>query len=203
MSIADKKIFLKIIILGDSGVGKTSLLNAYVNHFFANKYKPTIGVDFMSKTIKLKDREIVMQIWDTAGQERFHSLNKSFFRGADGCLLVFDVNNPLSFDHLNKWYDECLNQISIFHSDIYPFILIGNKIDLKNNTYITKKQAFKWCQTKGHIPYIETSTRLAHNIDNAFHSIAEKCLSLNQNTPIDFFENVNISSTNTHFCCHI
>ncbi|KAF6303164.1 RAB7A isoform 2 [Pan troglodytes] len=83
-----KKVLLKVIILGDSGVGKTSLMNQYVNKKFSNQYKATIGADFLTKEVMVDDRLVTMQIWDTAGQERFQSLGVAFYRGADCCVLV-------------------------------------------------------------------------------------------------------------------
>ncbi|XP_021573009.1 ras-related protein Rab-7a isoform X2 [Carlito syrichta] len=95
-----KKVLLKVIILGDSGVGKTSLMNQYVNKKFSNQYKATIGADFLTKEVMVDDRLVTMQIWDTAGQERFQSLGVAFYRGADCCVLVFDVTAPNTFPTL-------------------------------------------------------------------------------------------------------
>ncbi|KAH2036608.1 hypothetical protein KXW85_002061 [Aspergillus fumigatus] len=92
-----KKVLLKVIILGDSGVGKTSLMNQYVNKKFSASYKATIGADFLTKEVLVDDR----LIWDTAGQERFQSLGVAFYRGADCCVLVYDVNNSKSFEALD------------------------------------------------------------------------------------------------------
>ncbi|KFG46412.1 GTPase RAB7, partial [Toxoplasma gondii GAB2-2007-GAL-DOM2] len=105
-----KKALLKVIILGDSGVGKTSLMNQYVNKKFSNQYKATIGADFLTKDVVIDDKEVTVQIWDTAGQERFQSLGVAFYRGADCCVLVFDVTNPKSFESLQSWKEEFLIQ---------------------------------------------------------------------------------------------
>ena len=83
-----QKVLLKVIVLGDSGVGKTSLMNQYVNRKFTNQYKATIGADFLTKEVMIEDKLVTMQIWDTAGQERFQSLGVAFYRGADACVLV-------------------------------------------------------------------------------------------------------------------
>merc|ERR1712188_167592 len=101
-----KKVLLKVIILGDSGVGKTSLMNQYVNKKFSNQYKATIGADFLTKEVMVDDRLVTMQIWDTAGQERFQSLGLAFYRGADCCVLVYDITNAESFSNLRAWRDE-------------------------------------------------------------------------------------------------
>ena len=198
-----KKIFLKIIIMGDSGVGKSSLLNSYVNRSFVGKYKATIGADFMSKEFNLDGHSIVMQIWDTAGQERFNSLSTAFFRGADGCMLVFDINNSNSFDNLDKWYKECLTQITPFEPELFPIILIGNKIDMKNYTFVTTKQANSWCFINGNINYIETSAKTSYNIDKAFYLMAKKCLSLNKDITSYQTESIHVYSEKKKHCCTI
>ncbi|CAL1262544.1 unnamed protein product [Larinioides sclopetarius] len=129
---ARKKALLKVIILGDSGVGKTSLMNQYVNKRFTNQYKATIGADFLTKEIVVDDRIVTMQIWDTAGQERFQSLGLAFYRGADCAVLVYDVTAPNTFKSLDSWRDEFLIQAGPRDPDNFPFIVIGNKIDLEN-----------------------------------------------------------------------
>merc|ERR1712178_190285 len=127
-----KKVLLKVIILGDSGVGKTSLMNRYVNRKFSNQYKATIGADFLTKDITLDDnRQVTLQIWGTAGQERFQSLGVAFYRGADACVLVYDVTSQNSFKTLETWRDEFLIQASPRDAENFPFLLVGNKIDLK------------------------------------------------------------------------
>merc|ERR1712106_119682 len=125
-----KKVLLKVIILGDSGVGKTSLMNQYVNKRFTSQYKATIGADFLTKEVLVDDRMVTLQIWDTAGQERFQSLGVAFYRGADCCVLVFDVNQSKTFDTLESWRDEFLIQASPREPDNFPFVVIGNKADL-------------------------------------------------------------------------
>ena len=127
---ARKRTLLKLIILGDSGVGKTSLMNQYVNRKFSKQYKATIGADFLTKEVKIDDENLVtMQIWDTAGQERFQSLGVAFYRGADCCVLVYDVNNERSFQNLENWREEFLAQASPADAENFPFIVLGNKTD--------------------------------------------------------------------------
>ncbi|KAJ7978376.1 Ras-related protein Rab7 [Quillaja saponaria] len=125
-----RRTLLKVIILGDSGVGKTSLMNQYVNRKFSNQYKATIGADFLTKEVQFEDRLFTLQIWDTAGQERFQSLGVAFYRGADCCVLVYDVNSMKSFDNLNNWREEFLIQASPSDPENFPFVVIGNKIDV-------------------------------------------------------------------------
>merc|ERR1719456_1324117 len=110
MATTRKKVLLKVIILGDSGVGKTSLMNQYVNKKFTNQYKATIGADFLTKEVMIDDKLVTMQIWDTAGQERFQSLGVAFYRGADCCVLVYDLTVPKTFESLDSWREEFLIQ---------------------------------------------------------------------------------------------
>jgi len=172
-----KKVLLKVIILGDSGVGKTSLMNQYVNKKFSASYKATIGADFLTKEVLVDDRLVTMQLWDTAGQERFQSLGVAFYRGADCCVLVYDVNNSKSFDTLDSWRDEFLVQASPMDPENFPFVVIGNKIDVEESKrMISSKRAMTFCQSKGGIPYFETSAKEAINVEQAFEVIARQAL---------------------------
>lgn len=171
-----KKVLLKVIILGDSGVGKTSLMNQYVNRRFSNQYKATIGADFLTKEVSVDDRLVTMQIWDTAGQERFQSLGVAFYRGADCCVLVFDVTVPRSFESLEAWKDEFLIQAAPREPETFPFVVLGNKVDLGDNRVITASRAKGWCTAKGNIPYFETSAKEATEVENAFITIAKSAL---------------------------
>ncbi|KAL8944723.1 MAG: hypothetical protein Q9216_000292 [Gyalolechia sp. 2 TL-2023] len=172
-----KKVLLKVIILGDSGVGKTSLMNQYVNKKFSASYKATIGADFLTKEVMVEDRLVTMQLWDTAGQERFQSLGVAFYRGADCCVLVYDVNNSKSFDTLDSWRDEFLVQASPRDPENFPFVVLGNKIDVEENKrMISAKRAMTFCSSKGNIPYFETSAKEAVNVEQAFEIIARNAL---------------------------
>ena len=128
MSGNRKKVLLKIIILGDSGVGKTSLMNQYCNKRVSNQYKATIGADFLTKEVMIDDKLVTLQIWDTAGQERFQSLGVAFYRGADACILVYDITAEKSFEQLNSWRDEFLTQANPRDPDNFSFVVIGNKV---------------------------------------------------------------------------
>lgn len=172
-----KRALFKVIVLGDSGVGKTSLVTQYVHKRFSSQYKATIGADFMSKELQVDDRLVTLQIWDTAGQERFQSLGVAFYRGADCCVLVYDVNVLKSFDNLENWHKEFLNQASPTEPDTFPFMLLGNKIDVDggNSRVVSELKAITWCKSKG-IPYFETSAKDDYRIDAAFLSIARSAL---------------------------
>ncbi|KAK6095811.1 hypothetical protein BDV3_003713 [Batrachochytrium dendrobatidis] len=186
MSGSRRKVLLKVIILGDSGVGKTSLMNQYVNSKFSTQYKATIGADFLTKEVMVEERSVTMQIWDTAGQERFQSLGVAFYRGADCCALVYDVNNVKSFDNLDSWRDEFLLQANPRDPENFPFVVIGNKVDVEDSKrQVTQKRAMTWCQQKGNIPYFETSAKEGINVEQAFHTIAKN--SLKQEADIELY----------------
>lgn len=181
-----KKNLLKVIILGDSGVGKTSLMNRYVNKKFSTQYKATIGADFVTKDVAVDDKLVTMQIWDTAGQERFQSLGVAFYRGADCCVLVYDVTAPTTFKSLDSWRDEFLIQASPRDPENFPFIVIGNKIDQENRA-VSSKRAQTWCQSKNNIPYFETSAKEAVNVESAFITVARNGLA--QESEVELYKN--------------
>lgn len=176
MSSQRKKVLLKVIILGDSGVGKTSLMNQYVNKKFTNQYKATIGADFLTKEVIIDEKAVTLQIWDTAGQERFQSLGVAFYRGADCCVLVHDLTVPKTFESLDSWRDEFLIQASPRDPDNFPFVVIGNKSDLADKRKVPAAKAQQWCKSKNNIPYHETSAATATNVEAAFQEIARKAM---------------------------
>ena len=140
-----------------------------VNKKFSASYKATIGADFLTKEVLVDDRLVTMQLWDTAGQERFQSLGVAFYRGADCCVLVYDVNNSKSFDTLDSWRDEFLIQASPMDPESFPFVVLGNKVDVEESKrMISSKRAAAFCQSKGGIPYFETSAKEAVNVETAF-----------------------------------
>merc|ERR1712232_122041 len=159
-----------------SGVGKTSLMNQYVNKKFTNQYKATIGADFLTKEIMMDGTTVTMQIWDTAGQERFQSLGVAFYRGADCCALVYDLTNQKSYESLDSWRDEFLAQATPRDPASFPFVLIGNKADLEGKRKIKGELARDWCKIKNNIPYHETSAATAQNVEAAFQDIVRKAL---------------------------
>lgn len=121
------------------------------------------------------ERLVTMQIWDTAGQERFQSLGVAFYRGADCCVLVFDVTVAKTFETLDSWRDEFLIQASPRDPENFPFVVLGNKIDLEGRA-ISQKRAMSWCQGKNGIPYFETSAKDSTNVEQAFQTIAKNAL---------------------------
>jgi len=177
-----KKVLLKV-----SSVGKTSLMNMYVNRKFNNQYKATIGADFLTKEVMVAhngdQRLVTMQIWDTAGQERFQSLGVAFYRGADACILVFDLTAKKSFDNLDTWREEFLVQSGPPDSDSFPFVVLGNKCDLKDSRVVNNKQAIEYCKAKGIMSkdketpmFFETSAKDSKDVNKAFTCVATLAL---------------------------
>ena len=124
-----KKNILKIVVIGDSGVGKTTLLQQYLTNKVSAHSKPTIGADFSKKEIVIDNNIVTLQIWDTAGQEKFQSLGYAFYRGADCCALVYDITNKNSFVNVSKWREGFIEHAGPEDPMTYPFVLIGNKLD--------------------------------------------------------------------------
>lgn len=170
------KAFLKVVLLGDGAVGKTSLRSRFIHKKFTNNYKATIGADFITKEVVVEEeyggvKRATMQIWDTAGQERFQSLGVAFYRGADACVLVFDVSVYKSFENLNNWRREFLVQADPFDPDHFPFLLIGNKVDVEERA-VSRPVAERWAKANNNMPYFETSAKDGTNVEEAFKCIA-------------------------------
>ena len=157
-------LYFKILLIGDSSVGKTSLLLKYTDDYFSEQSTSTIGVEFKEKKITLNNRNITLQIWDTSGQERFRSITQNFYRGSDGILFVFDVTNKESFHNLEYWLNEA-------KEDDVKKILIGNKIDLPSRTI--SKERMENLGKRYNLKSFETSAKTGENIKEIFTEIAE------------------------------
>jgi small GTP-binding protein len=197
---------IKILTLGDSGVGKTSIIQKFVNDKFNQNMLSTIGVDFQSKVIIINNTKIKLKIWDTTGQERFKTLTSQYYNGADGALLIFDVTSKLSFERINFWINELkekkkLNELGL--------LLIGNKIDLNEKRNVKKEEAEEFAK-EYNINYYETSALQNINIKNIINDIAQQCLNKIQKNDEFYFQNSlnekkmiidNISNNKKKKCC--
>jgi small GTP-binding protein len=132
-----KSVTLKYLVVGDSGVGKTSLLVRYCEDSFQTDYLSTIGVDFKIKRMELNHNQVTLNIWDTAGQERFRNITKSFYKGAHGIILTFSITDPVSFNHIESWIDQ-IKEVGNADTDM---ILVGAKSDLESDRKVSRKQA--------------------------------------------------------------
>lgn len=152
-------------------------MNQYVHKRFSNQYKATIGADFLTKEVHIDDKLVTLQIWDTAGQERFQSLGVAFYRGADSCVLCYDITDAKSFDNLESWMDEFLVHAAPRSPQQFPFVVLGNKCDLgPKRRQVAQSKVQAWCKTKGGIPFFETSAKDAVNVEQAFQTIAQNAL---------------------------
>jgi Ras-related protein Rab-2A len=158
----------KYIIIGESGVGKSCLLLQFTDKRFEPLFDMTIGVEFGARSIQLNNQEVKLQIWDTAGQESFRSITRSYYRGACGALLVFDVTNRASFQSLQGWLDDARANCNV----PITVMLVGNKSDLESKRQVPKEEAQAFAEEKG-LSYIETSAKTAANVDEAFIATAQ------------------------------
>ena len=159
---------VKILIVGDSNVGKTSLLLQYTDNFYPLQHAATVGIEFKVKNITYKNYNVKLQIWDTAGQERFHSITNNFFRNADGILFVYDITNKKSFEGIKNWIQEAEEEVG----EDFQKILIGNKSDLEEERTVPLKKLEEFCLEKK-INFLETSAKNNVNLKEAFNKIVE------------------------------
>ena len=164
----------KVLLLGNSDVGKSSLILRYVDQVWSDTFVPTIGVDFKVKTLEIDNKQIKMQIWDTAGQERFRNVISSYFRGSHGILLIYDITNRDSFKNLENW----LIEIEKNASQNVLKILIGNKNDLVNDREIQSEEGQAFANRNG-MEFIETSAKMNTNVTEAFEALAKLMMQFN------------------------
>ena len=195
---------LKLLLLGDSSVGKTCLLNQFVSRKFTNKYQATIGSDFSSKQLDIDGQSITLQIWDTAGQERFHSLGPTFYRGTDCCVLVYDVTKPQTYQNINKWRTAFSKQLNLTDSDDFPFMLLGNKSDLPDKA-IEESAAREYASINGDMLFYEVSAKTAENVQTAFEAITrlalQKAPKNDFNIPASVMKDLNNNQEKKSGCC--
>lgn len=157
----------KLLLIGDSGVGKSCLLLRFADDAYTESYISTIGVDFKIRTIELDGKAIKLQIWDTAGQERFRTITSSYYRGAHGIIVVYDVTDNESFNNIKQW----LGEIDRYASREVNKLLVGNKNDLVENKSVDFNTAKEFADQLS-IPFLETSAKNATNVEQAFLTMA-------------------------------
>ena len=164
----------KVLLRGNSDVGKSSLLLRFVDSVWNEGFVPTIGVDFKVKTLEINNKKIKMQIWDTAGQERFRTVVSTYFKGAHGILLIYDVTNKDSFKNLENW----LIEIEKNSSDKVLKILLGNKCDLSDDREIQSEEGKAFAVRNG-MEFMETSAKMNTNVSEAFETLAKIMIEFN------------------------
>ncbi|OVA00135.1 Small GTPase superfamily [Macleaya cordata] len=156
----------KVVLIGDSGVGKSNLLSRFTRNEFCLESKSTIGVEFATRTLQVEGKTIKAQVWDTAGQERYRAITSAYYRGALGAILVYDVTKPTTFENVGRWLKELRE-----HADSNIVImLIGNKTDLKHLRGVATEDAQSFAEKEG-LSFIETSALEATNVEKAFQTI--------------------------------
>lgn len=158
----------RLVLIGDSGVGKTALLLRYSENIFNVSFISTIGIDFRIKTIELNGKRIKLQIWDTAGQEQFHSVATSYYRNAHGIMLIYDVSKADSFVHITRW----VNNISKNSPTDVKQVLVGNKCDVEDNMRVIEKERGTLLAKELDMPFVETSAKADVNVDVVFELLA-------------------------------
>eukprot|EP00008_Paramoeba_atlantica_P003278 CAMPEP_0201475072 /NCGR_PEP_ID=MMETSP0151_2-20130828/551_1 /ASSEMBLY_ACC=CAM_ASM_000257 /TAXON_ID=200890 /ORGANISM="Paramoeba atlantica, Strain 621/1 / CCAP 1560/9" /LENGTH=205 /DNA_ID=CAMNT_0047855079 /DNA_START=114 /DNA_END=731 /DNA_ORIENTATION=+ len=160
----------KLLLIGDSGVGKSCLLLRFADDTYTESYISTIGVDFKIRTIELDGKVIKLQIWDTAGQERFRTITSSYYRGAHGIIVVYDVTDQVSFNNVKQW----LQEIDRYACENVNKLLVGNKCDIQKRVvdYNTAKEFASSLPVP--IPFIETSAKNSTNVERAFMTMASE-----------------------------
>lgn len=157
----------KLLLIGDSGVGKSCLLLRFADDTYTESYISTIGVDFKIRTIELEGKTIKLQIWDTAGQERFRTITSSYYRGAHGIIVVYDVTDMESFNNVKTW----LSEIDKYATDRVNKLLVGNKCDLVVKKVVDHQTAKDFADPLD-IPFLETSAKSATNVEQAFMTMS-------------------------------
>mmetsp|Transcript_3165 Transcript_3165/g.8084 ORF Transcript_3165/g.8084 Transcript_3165/m.8084 type:complete len:213 (-) Transcript_3165:688-1326(-) len=163
----DYDYLFKLVLIGDSGVGKSCLLLRFADDAFTESYISTIGVDFRFRTVKMDKKTVKLQIWDTAGQERFRTITSAYYRGADGIIMVYDTTSSDSFDHVNDW----LKEVNRYASEGTCKLLVGNKCDRTADRAVTTEQAKEFADDLG-VAFLETSAKTAKNVEEAFLTMA-------------------------------
>ncbi|KAK4739571.1 hypothetical protein R3W88_003268 [Solanum pinnatisectum] len=169
----------KVVLIGDSGVGKSNLLSRFTRNEFLLESKSTIGVEFATRTLQVEGRTVKAQIWDTAGQERYRAITSAYYRGALGALLVYDVTKPTTFENVNRWLKELRD-----HADSNIVImLIGNKTDLKHLRAVATEDAQSFAEKEG-LSFIETSALEATNVEKSFQTILSEIYRIISKKPL-------------------
>ena len=192
-NLSDYQMLFKIILIGDSGIGKTSIINKYINNIFTDKHLCTIGVDFMMKTLKLKNTNVKLQVWDTAGMERYRQITTSYYRGANAAIICFDINSKKTFINLKIWINAYYEYSNANLSKV--IVIVGNKSDLERE--VTEEDIDEFLKINPSFVYFECSAKNGAKIDEVFEYIASKLIEVSLTCKDEIFENKAYKSIST------
>jgi Ras-related protein Rab-1A len=168
MNIADVDFIFKVLIIGDSSVGKSNILLRFSDNVFHDTFLPTIGVDFKIKNVSLSGQSIKLNIWDTAGQERFKTITAAYYKGSHGVILVYDITDRESFNNIVNW----LAEVRKHAGPNVARVLVGNKCDLTAERKVTEKEAKEFAEQQG-MQFFEASAKAKINIEETFMAITK------------------------------
>ena len=183
----------RYIIVGDMAVGKSCILLQFTDNKFRNQHELTIGVEFGAKTISINGKSVKIQIWDTAGQEAFQAITRTYYKGAIGALLVYDITRKETFIHVTKWLEEVRNN----SSKTITVILIGNKKDLEDKRQVSYEEGEAFAKENG-LMFLETSAKTAYNVVESFNLSAQCILNNIQKNGVDPTVNSNVKLNNNN-----
>ncbi|KQK08120.1 hypothetical protein BRADI_2g39760v3 [Brachypodium distachyon] len=169
MASIEYDYLFKLLLIGDSSVGKSCLLLRFADDAYVDTYISTIGVDFKIRTVELDGKSVKLQIWDTAGQERFRTITSSYYRGAHGIIIVYDVTDMESFNNVKQW----LSEIDRYASDSVCKLLVGNKCDLVDSKVVDTEEAKALADSLG-MTFLETSAKESINVEKAFLTMSSE-----------------------------
>ncbi|XP_017525302.2 ras-related protein Rab-32 [Manis javanica] len=179
-----REYLFKVLVIGELGVGKTSIIKRYVHQLFSQHYRATIGVDFALKVLSWDSKTMVrLQLWDIAGQERFGNMTRVYYREAVGAFVVFDLSRGSTFEAILKWKTDLDSKVHLPNGSPIPAVLLANKCDQKKDSGQSPSQMDQFCREHGFSGWFETSARDNINIDEAARFLVENILSNHQSIP--------------------
>lgn len=184
----------KVVVIGDSAVGKTQILSRFAKNEFYFDSKSTIGVEFQTRTVTIKSKVVKAQIWDTAGQERYRAVTSAYYRGALGAMVVYDITKRTTFDHVAKWVEE----LRAHADNSIVIMLVGNKADLMEELRaVSTEDALEFAENQG-LFFFETSALSGENVECAFFKLLEEMHTVISKKPLDCGGGASVKSIGPH-----
>jgi len=189
----------KLVLIGDSGVGKSSLLIRFADDNFSTQFISTIGIDYRFKTITIDGKNVRLQVWDTAGQERFRSITPGYYQSADGIIMAYAINDLSSFEHIEEWLDDVRKHAQ----PNINVILVGNKCDLESERQVSLERTLS-LSNELHLRYVEASAKESTRVNDAFVQLATDLVRARSGKPQDNKKHIKLAASGTKSsggCC--